>query len=509
MIRRNNHLWLNSNPVAIVICCLAIVFYSMLASNFPVVYWYDSHIRLALRNQILLGHWLPIIQLLIVLVSKFTDDLLVLRILLAIIAGCGLLCMYVFSRRVFSSGTALVATIFLATNMMFTALATVPYPEVLFIGLLFITLKLLDGPTSGNYFYLGILALNIACLTRYEGWLLAVVLVVEAMWNSLQTKNWKSFFQTTLLISIAPLAWLIFGISGYGNILDRLKAIIAFEIMTDTESLGSRFLAHLNLDYLKAFASNYYHLLTWQAGLGIILLGMFGWLQAVQFTEHRTIHWRILAFVILDWLLLAFWQPWNFTNLRTAFIGLVFLVLYAAHGLQQLTHLVLQWFVKVLRNGRLVDWQNWFMTALTFVVVYNSILSAIEFVKQTSQENDFSRPAQIARWIKPHLGVDDAILILTDDVFQPYALATYIGLPYDTILDDRFDSQQIYSHLVSAQFVYVIELYRERDGLSNREIDFLQRLEDGTIRTQFFPVGPNRIWRISTDELDMLKAVYN
>jgi len=112
----------------------------MLTWTFPAVYWYDAYIRLALRDQILLGHWLPLIQILIVLVSKFTDDLLVLRTLLAVMAGCVLLYTFIFARHIFSSWTAFIATILLATNLMFVALATVPYPEILFIGLLLLSL---------------------------------------------------------------------------------------------------------------------------------------------------------------------------------------------------------------------------------------------------------------------------------------------------------------------------------------------------------------------------------
>ena len=503
MITKANLSRPNSNIAVICLCGLAVVSYSLLARAFPVVYWYDTHIRLALHDQIFLGHWLPIIQILIVLISKLTNSLLRLRMVLAVIAGGTLFCAYVFTRHFFSSQVAFIAVVFLATNLMFVALAIVPYPEVLFIGLLFIAFTLLDGSSLEDYFYLGILALNLACLTRYEGWLLAVIFVGEAMWKSLKTKTWRHFLRVTLLSAFAPLGWLIFGISGSGNLLERLKAIIAFEIMTDTKNLSSHFLGHLNVDYLKAFAENYYHLIRWQAGLGIILLGLFGWSKALLLAEHRIIHWRILVFVVLDWLLLCLWQPWDFTNLRTAFVGEVFLILYAAYGLEQLIHSILYGLINVLPKANVLGWQNWVIASLVIIFVGSSVPHAIDFVEQTSQENDFSRPAQIGAWLKPHLKMDDKIIVLTDDIFQPYALATYTGLPYENVIDDRFDNLQIHSRLVSKQFVYVVELYRAEASLSAREIKLLNQLEHGTIHAQLFRVGINRVWLISTNELDI------
>jgi len=509
MIPRENFLRISVNTVAVIVCCLMAVLYSLLAWTFPVVHWYDAHIRLALRDQVLLGHWLPLIQLLIVLVSKFTHDLFVLRVLLAIIAGCTLLCMFIFARHLFSSGTALVAMILLATNMMFTALATVPYPEIVFVGLLLSAFYLLDDPPSDRHFFIGIVALNLACLTRYEGWLLAGIFIVNTARETLQTKNWRKFIQATLLASIVPLGWLLFGISASGGLLDRLKAIIAFEIMTDVESIGGRFLSHLNWDYLRAFANNYWHLLNWQAGPWIIFLGGLGWLLALLSAKCRTIHWLIFMFVILDWLLLALWQPWDFTNLRTAFIGEVFLILYAAHGLGQLIHFVFQKVNDALQNKSLSNWENWVLGASVCLMTFNSAASAVGFVAVTSQENDFASPAYAGDWLNDRLNVDDAILALTDDVFQPYALATYTGLGYDTILDDRFDDQQISNRLSNVQLIYIIESYRSRDGLSAKELNLLKALEDGMINTRLFTVGLTRIWLIPKNEIDKLKAIYN
>jgi len=506
MKREHFGLKFNINSGAFIICCIAFVFYVLIAKEFPVVYWYDSHIRLALRDQILLGHWLPLIQILIVVVSKISTSMFVLRILLALIAGGALVSTYFFARHLFSKQAALIAVLFLATNMMFVALATVPYPEILFICLLFIALNLLDETSSGPHFYAGIVALNLACLTRYEGWLLAGIFIGESFSRSIQTKGWGRFLRATLVSSVAPLGWLIFGISNSGNLTDRLKSIIAFEIMTDTENVGVHFLSHLNPDYLKAFASNYFHLLNWQAGVWIILLGALGWWYAFQDGEHRAIHWRILGFIILDWLLLALFEPWDFTNLRTAFIGQVFLILYSAYGLQKSIYFITHPFRSY---AQIVNIKIWVTTFVVLVLVYNSITAAITFVKTTSQQSDFFEPAQVGDWLKSNSPKDGVILSLTDDIFQPYALATYSGLAYNDVLDDRFDSQQINVQLAFAQVVYVVESYRKQEGLSSREISLLHKLNNQTIKAQLFTVGNVRMWRISKNEIELLKVIYN
>ena len=509
MIRSDDFLETHAKSAAIVICSLAVLFYSLLVWAFPVVHWYDAHIRLALRDRILLGHWLPLVQALTVLVSKFTHDLLVLRILLAVGAGCALFCMYVLARHLFSSGTALVAVALLAANMMFTALATVPYPEVLFVGLLLLTLYLLDAHPSGKHFLLGMLTLNLACLTRYEGWLLAGIFVVHIARETLWTKNWKKLIRTALLAGIAPLGWLMFGVSGSGSLLDRLKAVIAFEVMTDVEGIGGRFLSHLNWDYLRAFASNYWHLLNSQAGAGIVFLGAIGWLSAMFSPRHRAIHRLIFIFMILDWLLLALWQPWDFTNLRTAFIGEAFLLLYAAHGLRRSIHFVFQRAAKnIFQTASLSGWENRVVTFFTLLIAWDSASAAVGFVRTTSQEKDFANPAHVGNWLNKRLDVDDAVLSLTDDVFQPYALAAYTGFDYDAILDDRFDDREISDRLERAQAIYIVESYRMRDGLSQKESNLLKTLEDGTVGAQSFTIGSTRVWLVQHTGINTLKAIY-
>ena len=54
-------------------------FYEILIYLYPSVYWYDAHVRLGLRDQILLGHWLPLLQAVIVFISNISLDLVVLR----------------------------------------------------------------------------------------------------------------------------------------------------------------------------------------------------------------------------------------------------------------------------------------------------------------------------------------------------------------------------------------------------------------------------------------------
>jgi len=172
-------------------------------------------------------------------------------------------------------------------------------------------------------------------------------------------------------------------------------------------------------------------------------------------------------------------------------------------------HFVFQGLANILRNINLLDWQSWVATILVFIYAYGSASSAVKFVELTSRGSDFSNPAQVGAWLKTHLNRQDGILVLTDDVFQPYALATYTGLPYNNILDDRFDGQQLSSSLASSQMIYVVELYRARAGLSAEETSLLNKLEGGGIQAQLFTVGQTRVWSVSKDEINMLKVVHN
>jgi hypothetical protein len=224
-----------------------------------------------------------------------------------------------------------------------------------------------------------------------------------------------------------------------------------------------------------------------------------GILAALIMGRRRAPHLRILAFLVLDWSLLAFLQPWGFGNLRQPFVLQVFLILYAAYGLERFLHLLFDRLAAQIKKPNLPVWERLTTFVAVIVVTMASARSAVDFMAVTSHESDFSVPAQAGAWLRMRLTQDDAILVLTDDTFQVYALATYVQLPFDSILDDRLDRQLIHSRLASADLVYVVELYKSKAGLSGEESHLLDELESGRTPAQEYSIGSTRIWIVAKD----------
>lgn len=497
-----------SNPPALrpaalayLLCLASFASYLWLIRSYPVLYWYDSYMRLALHDRILVGHWLPMIQIVIFVAAKITNDLNVIRSTLALLAIGALAGAYRLATRLFEPMSGWIAATWLATNLMFVALALVPYAEVMFVGFVLLALSFLDAPESSRHYYLGVLMVNLACLTRYEGWLLAVVLIGDSAAGPLWARNWRTaavrFMKATLLYGIAPLGWIIFGrpVGEPREMLSRLNAIFAFETGVFTQPLEVQILSRLNGRYLLDFAAQYFDLLKWQARLEIVLLGLAGLFGACMFSARRATHLRILAFLCLDFLLIGLFQPWEFGNLRQTFVVLVFLTLYAAFGLEQLIKSLVRWLAALAKSAVAPTWREWAMAVVALPLAAFSARSAADFVAGASHESDFQIPAQAGDWLRSHASKDAIVLALTDHASQPYSLAVYSQLPLDRLLDDdRYDRQAIQARLNTARTAYVIELEKSRAGLSPSELRILSDLESGRIPAQKFIVGPTRAW---------------
>ncbi len=488
--------------LAWLVCAAAFGFYLFLAWGHPAIYWYDAHNRMALRDQVLIGRWLPLTQLIVFLVSKLTPDLLVLRGVLAGIATLTVFGLFRVARQAFGPGAGLISAGLLASDLIFAALATVPYPDVLFLGLTLTALYYLGQPSTPRNLALGMLALNLACLTRYEGWMLAAIVLAETGLRSFWTSTWKTAAwetgKTAALASAAPLAWLILGVSVPQGLVGRLGTVIGFE---QARPGTNPFLPYIDPVSIRDFAVNFYHLLKVQAGIPVILAGMIGWLLAVHQSTSRSLHVRLGIFVLMDWCLLALWRPWPFSNLRQAFITQAFLILYAGFGLVQVTKsLSARLGATVERSGR-VRAQDWAAGVLAAAMIVTAVPNSARFVGYAAEGTDFYFPQQVGAWLNTCIRPGDAVWVLSDDVFPAYALATYTGRPFNAVLDHRFDEATIRARLSAANQVYVVEMFHSSIDLTVSENALLNELEDGRIKAQRYAIASTPVWVVSSADL--------
>lgn len=480
----------------ITLCLVVFAFYQTLIYSTSTIYWNDAHIRLALRNQLFLGEWLPGVQVFVFLISKITSDLNFLQSVLSLLSIGTLISFYILARYIFSFATGLVAFVLLAFNSMFVAFAIVPYSEILFIGFVCLIFILLDESLFSKRFYFGIFLLNLASLTRYEGWFLAVFFILEVGLRSFQGKSFwfaiKQMLKMAFWCSLAPVVWLMTESGGWIN---RLNSIFQFVIAPSTSTWSDHVLARLNIDYILDFSSQFFKLLAQQIHVEFLVFAMFGILFATLNPSHRSIHFRILLFVILDWMLLAFFQPWKFGSLRQPFLLQVFLILYAAYGLT----FSASWFF--LKISLQTNWTQYLTIAISTILALRIIPSTFNFIITTSSESDFLVPYKIAKWLEPRLTEHDAILIIDDTDYYPYALAAYFEYPLDFILDDRLEAQFIQQRLAQVESVYIIELYKSTTKLSLAETRILDTLKNTQFSKEQFIFDGVKVWYVLANEI--------
>jgi hypothetical protein len=73
-------------------------------------------------------------------------------------------------------------------------------------------------------------------------------------------------------------------------------------------------------------------------------------------------------------------------------------------------------------------------------------------------------------------------------------MATYAQLPLERILDDRLEFQWVQDSLQDADLVYIIELYRTEEGLSEPERNLLTDLHNGHVLADQTRVNQTNIW---------------
>jgi hypothetical protein len=485
--------------------CLVVVFifHLFLIHQTSTIFWNDAHIRWALRDRLLLGEWLPGVQVFIFLIARITSSLDHLQIFMSLLALCVLFCFHGLAQILFSHTAGWVTVLMLGFNALFAAFAIVPYSIMLFAGLACLTFIFLDAPVFSGRFYAGILLINLACLTSYEGWFLALFFILQTAVRCFRTMDWRAAgwqsLKMSVLCSAAPVLWLIAGSDRSGGLVSFLNSIFRYTVTTYPATISDHILVRLDIHYLVEFSTQFFRLLIFEMRPDFLLLAMLGLWSALPDPNRHGLHQRILLFLVMDWVLLAIVQPWGFGNPRQPFLMLVFLMPYAAHGLLTLVSWVAAKLETRWRDVRPAR-DTWLLTAFSVPVLIISLaLTSFLFVKRASQ--GFVTTYTIARWLDLRLTDGDAVLVLDDSSDYPYVLASYMDFPVGSILDDRQEDDLMVHDLTSARNVYIIALYRSRDGLNPNEERVLDELERGHIPADHFEFDKVSIWYAPADKV--------
>ncbi len=183
--------------------------------QFPVVYWNDAFIRLAMRDELLVGRWLPLLQLAILVTSIASRSLAIVRIALSLFAVMAVWAMHRFAGRLFDPVTGLVAASLLASQTMFIALSTVPYQEVLFIALILLAFSKPDDRQPKKPPWQAVIPIGLAGVTRYEAWLFVPVFLMRFFPRHRRQQGSRvqamDAGAAAIVLAIFPLLWIMIG----------------------------------------------------------------------------------------------------------------------------------------------------------------------------------------------------------------------------------------------------------------------------------------------------------
>jgi len=308
----------------LLIVLMTLGLYGLLMQRYPIIYGGDPVARLVSFPRILVGHQLPLLQVLIHYTMRWfygPDGIFWLMALISASACAGIHALaweITHDRR-----TAWAAAILYATHPFVLYYSRVPYQEPLLVAGVAWGFCYLFRPASLANSLLASLFFGLACFTRYEGWIAAFAAALFYVWRARQregrlTPAWV--FRSSALFGWAPAIWIVWN--------------------RDLSPAGS-YVLDLGLEWGR-FYRPYFVVKSafWWTESAVVLLALAGfvysWLDARVRQERRT-H-ALLGLLLLLLATLVFSghsikpDPVRLVTEREAFIPVSLLVLYAGMG---------------------------------------------------------------------------------------------------------------------------------------------------------------------------------
>jgi hypothetical protein len=395
----------------------------------PIIFGGDTIMRLLHRNDLLMGHQLPMLQILISGVTKISTDPLLVRYLVSLIGAVATLGFYWMVRDMFGEQWAMAGAVFFMTNPFFLALSTVPYQEILMLaGLVF----------AFHFFYnenwiAASLCLAVACLTRYEAWAACPVLALAYIMRKDRTP--LGWLKAALLYGWMPVVWILVNrgaLTSPGHVVvERSLSIARLQrypylawVTVRTTQITVVFMAAVGAFRVYKNRS----LIDWRLQLHIGFLILF--LLAIPFSAHGVDP-----------------DPERYITAREAHIPILFLLLLATLGLS--------------------EWPKW-TTAIVAVSALIGLAGAILVARNAASSPDFQLSYRLAKYLDGAVQGHERVLILArpmPDVTSVYfekALQTdgEAGLRQAQLVMSKADLRPMdykrvlaYSHLGSSQLL--------------------------------------------------------
>jgi hypothetical protein len=285
----------------------------------PIVYGGDSVMRMMNADRVMIAYQLPFLQLLIFGANFLSQNPITIRYLMVLIGSLAGIAFYWLSSRLWGREVGLLCALFFVCNPFILVHSLVPYQEILMLLMLCSGLALLfesqsprnlllasqclgsGGRHAGlplrgtRNLLLASLCLGLACLTRYEAWIVTAA-AAWFCWNKSRHRRaspfiWRPLLQNLLLFGWGPFLWLAIhqGLSPSGTFV--------LEGFREWQRL-------YRIPYVLAMTARH-------AGFPLLLLALLG---AVEF-------WRQ-----------TLWKDSRLQMLIVATLALLTALLFSAHG---------------------------------------------------------------------------------------------------------------------------------------------------------------------------------
>ncbi len=179
----------------------------------PAVYGGDALVRLMNADRVLIAYQLPLLQLLIYLTNLVSKDPLIVRYLMSILGATAGAVFYLFSTTWLERPVARLASLFFIFSPFLLVHSIVPYQEILMVLTLCSGLYFLLRPDLRRSIWWTSFSLGLACLTRYESWVITLVAGVYYAGRRLASRSAFNYlsvlFRTTAWFGWAPLLWIL------------------------------------------------------------------------------------------------------------------------------------------------------------------------------------------------------------------------------------------------------------------------------------------------------------
>ena len=312
-----------------------LVVYGLLMQRYPIIYGGDPVARLVNYPRILNGHQLPLLQVLLHFTMRWFYGPKAIFVLMALISAAACTGVHALTWVITQDrSSARLAAILYAAHPFILFYSRVPYQEPLAIAGIFWGFYFLFRPGSAPGLMLSSAAFGIACLSRYECWIAALVAAFYLVW-----RKWKEEGTRRMMpVVLAPAA---FGWVPAGWMAWNCGLSPAGSYVLDLELSWGR----LYRPYFIAKST------LWWTGSAVVLLALMGFARFradEKVRRSRQLH-SLLATVALLLTALVFSghgiepDATHIVTEREAFIPVSVLILFAGAGASRFIEELREW----------------------------------------------------------------------------------------------------------------------------------------------------------------------